>query len=261
MLYWKISNDQRVNLLSGPWPMLLYTWLIPCQDNLGRLEGDADIVRGMVFPKQRLVNEARVEAWLKELHDKGLLYRYHVNGAWYLQFPKESVKRHQKLVGNMSEESDFPSPDEYYHSWERDIRSSMNMYEQVQTCSLEGKGREEKGSRRESLLSDRLRTSFEQFWAVWPKNRRVGKSDALSEWKALNPSDEELRAILTAIERQKTTQQWQSEYGRFIPHPSRWLKKRRWEDEIDEPPSQSRRGADPDRAAALTRLEQPVDVS
>lgn len=229
LLYWKISHDQRVALLSGPWPKLLYTWLIPCQDNLGRLEGDADIIKAMVFPKEKLCTESRVESWLKELHDRGLLFRYHLNGAWVIQFPDDSVKKYQRLVGNMGETSDFPPPPEQeYREWLSGVRLSINSYERIQTSSLlrEYKGNI-KGIRNKDILLDR----FNAFWAVWPKTRKVGKADAEREWFKLAPDQNLTDRILKSVEVQKRTTQWQEEDGRFIPHPARWIKKRRWEDE------------------------------
>ncbi len=147
MLHWKISHDNRVNGLNDPWPILLYTWMIPCQDNLGRMEGEADTVKGMVFPKLKAVTIEKVELWLQLLHDSGLVFRYAINGSIYLQFPKDSVKKNQKIVGNMSEDSDFPEPpDADYAKWLEEKRACMNTYIRVRTCSPEGKGREGKGT-------------------------------------------------------------------------------------------------------------------
>ena len=237
MLYWKISHDQRVNVLSGPWPMLLYTWLIPCQDNLGRLEGDADVIKGMVFPKQKSATERQVESWLQALHGAGLVYRYHLNGAWYLQFPSDSVERHQKIVGNMTDTSEFPPPNpSAYDEWNHGVRASINVAELEDTCSLEGKGSrrevEGKGSRREGNL---YRERFNVFWDCWPKRRRVGKSEALQAWLDLRPDESLCKVILEAVKIQQSSRQWMEEGGKYIPHPHRWLRKRRWEDEV--PPS------------------------
>ena len=43
--------------------------------------------------------------------------------------------------------------------------------------------------------------------------------------------DELLDVILTAIERQKASDQWTKDNGQFIPHPATWLNQKRWEDE------------------------------
>lgn len=75
---------------------------------------------------------------------------------------------------------------------------------------------------------------FEKFWTSYPK--KVGKKECIEKWKALNPSEELLQKILSAIEKQK---EWRAKAasGDFRPEwkdPIRWLKKESWEDEIDK---------------------------
>ena len=43
--------------------------------------------------------------------------------------------------------------------------------------------------------------------------------------------------ILTAIEKQKQTAQWQEDGGRFVPYPATWLNGHRWEDEVQAAPA------------------------
>lgn len=128
--------------------MLAYTWMIPSADNMGRLEGDAELVASMIFPRQRSeITDQRMAEILQSLHDAGLVFWYAVNGERFLQFPAESWAEHQKLVGNMRAESDFPAPpDDGLAAWYEQVRTSMNEYERVPN---EGKGREGKEKRRE----------------------------------------------------------------------------------------------------------------
>ena len=74
-------------------------------------------------------------------------------------------------------------------------------------------------------LSDRFNT----FWAAYP--RHVGKAVALKSFEKINPDEELLAAMLTAINWQRYTRQWRENGGQYIPHPSTWLNQRRWEDE------------------------------
>ena len=108
MLAWKISIGTRVNSLSGPWPMLLYTWLIPHADNLGRFHGEPEQVKATVFPRRRDVTIEQVEVWLIELRDADLIHWYQVDGMRYLQFPLDDWGKHQRLSKNMSRTSDLP---------------------------------------------------------------------------------------------------------------------------------------------------------
>jgi hypothetical protein len=73
---------------------------------------------------------------------------------------------------------------------------------------------------------------FDTFWAAYPVKR--DKAKARGAWKKLKPDAELQKVMLEALAREKTTRQWQEENGRYIPYPSTWINKKRWEDEITE---------------------------
>ena len=73
--------------------------------------------------------------------------------------------------------------------------------------------------------------SFNDFWKAYPK--KVSKTTALRAWNKLKPNDNLVREILSALERQKTSVQWQKDNGQFVPYPATWLNGRRWEDEYE----------------------------
>jgi hypothetical protein len=70
---------------------------------------------------------------------------------------------------------------------------------------------------------------FDTFWKAYPK--KVGKGAAKKAFIKAKVSDNLLSQMLTAIETQRRTHQWQKENGQFIPNPSTWLNQSRWEDE------------------------------
>ena len=69
---------------------------------------------------------------------------------------------------------------------------------------------------------------FGRFWQVWPKDRRVGKPEAFAEFQKLNPDEVELAVILAGVLRWKASRDWVD--AKFIPHPVRFLRKKRWND-------------------------------
>ena len=72
---------------------------------------------------------------------------------------------------------------------------------------------------------------FAEFWSQYP--RKVAKVKAIEAWLSLEP-DSELQARIVAV-----LLKWPPvppHEMQFVPHPSTWLNKRRWEDE--SPPSQ-----------------------
>lgn len=71
--------------------------------------------------------------------------------------------------------------------------------------------------------------SFSKFWAAYPK--KAGKADARKAFAKLRPDKTLLQKILSAIEIQKKSRQWQD--GQYIPYPATWLNGGRWEDETE----------------------------
>ncbi|MBQ3567172.1 MAG: hypothetical protein IJA12_08330 [Oscillospiraceae bacterium] len=71
---------------------------------------------------------------------------------------------------------------------------------------------------------------FELFWKAYPK--KFAKENAVKQWCVLSPDSSLVREMLSAVEKQKKSPQWQEQEGRFIPYPEKWLRERRWEDNI-----------------------------
>ena len=80
------------------------------------------------------------------------------------------------------------------------------------------------GTKEKAASLDR---AFDKFWACYP--RHEGKQNAKKAFVKVSPDDSLLNTMLTAIQRQKQTDQWSD--PRYIPHPATWLNGRRWEDE------------------------------
>lgn len=71
---------------------------------------------------------------------------------------------------------------------------------------------------------------FDRFWAVYP--RHTAKQTAWKSFEKLNPDESLVQQMITAVERQKQSEQWTKDNGQFIPHPATWINQRRWEDEV-----------------------------
>lgn len=77
--------------------------------------------------------------------------------------------------------------------------------------------------------------AFDRFWSAYP--RKIGK---LSAKRAFDKVKVPVETLVSAIERQKCSDQWLKENGRFIPHPATWLNQGRWEDEVTPAAGQGR---------------------
>lgn len=68
---------------------------------------------------------------------------------------------------------------------------------------------------------------FSEFWNAYGK--KVGKAAAIDRWKKLKPNADLVRLMITAARRYSASTEQQ-----FRKDPERWIKDRRWEDEIPE---------------------------
>ena len=84
---------------------------------------------------------------------------------------------------------------------------------------------EAEAEERRVTVKDSTNESFTAFWSAYPK--KVAKADAVKAWKGAK-GDKHLHAILADIGRRKLNG-WTD--PKFIPHPSTYLRGRRWEDE------------------------------
>jgi uncharacterized protein YdaU (DUF1376 family) len=83
-----------------------------------------------------------------------------------------------------------------------------------------------------STLKNKTYTSFFlSFWKEYPK--KVGKPNAFREWNKIKP---ELEVVIPALKSQIEQKQRLLAENKFCaewPDPERWIKNKRWEDEID----------------------------
>ena len=88
-----ISLDEKINYsLSDDTCRLLFTWLIPHLDCEGRMHGDPQTIKSIVFPRRR-DSVSKIEKYLTEMEKVGLILRYSINGAQYLAMP--NFEKHQ----------------------------------------------------------------------------------------------------------------------------------------------------------------------
>ena len=78
---------------------------------------------------------------------------------------------------------------------------------------------------------------FAAFWKLYP--RKEEKQNALREWKALTTEEREL-----ALERCQTHPGF-VDRGQYTVYPHRWLKGKRWEDELTGSPNTPQRSREP----------------
>jgi len=238
MLWHKISRSQKVAALSCDSARLLYTWLIPHCDNLGRMDGDPDVVRGTVVPTLS-VRRTNVVLWLSEMQELGLIQWYEVEGLWYIQVA--GWDDHQRIGGNMSKDSDFPAPN-------GQVRTAY--VRRIDGVSPEGKG---KGEGKElpmaaagasagsglfpqeppaddgSCTPAEWLKAHDEFYDAYP--RKVKRPDSERAWKKVRPQhNDTFNAIMDGLDRWAS--HWKLKTDRDkIPYPATWINAEQWKDQ------------------------------
>ena len=100
-------------------------------------------------------------------------------------------------------------------------------------CTREPEREEKPKRKRRATKSapDYRPDTFARFWAAYPRGE--DKQGAIAAWDELKPDDATLQAMSRALVRQRASEEWQRGIG--IPYAVRWLRRRRWEDEIKAP--------------------------
>lgn len=119
MLHWKISHSLQVNRLSLP-ARLLFTWMIAHADDDGRINGEAQYIKGKVIPMTEYSAD-EVELMLQEITDQQLIYRWENNKNLYIEFP--TWLDHQQIRKNRYKKSNIPRFDS---QWSSNVQPTTN---------------------------------------------------------------------------------------------------------------------------------------
>jgi hypothetical protein len=82
----EVCIDKKVNDLKDPWAMLGFTWLITHADVDGRTYGDPELVKSLIFPRQREITDEDVERFIRQWQDAGMIEWYEVEEEKFIQF-------------------------------------------------------------------------------------------------------------------------------------------------------------------------------
>lgn len=195
-------------------------------------------VHAQVFPWEATV---KIEVLLGELIDASYVLHYEVEGKRYVQIV--NFLKHQRISGKeASYKSQIPPPPKNLVKHEENAvfsgkhpSASPGSTQVPMEIGTGEEGTEEEGTGEQgkvnSLSASSGRcvytTQFDQFWEVYPRQRRSKKQEAFRRWKqALQRVDAQ-----TLIDR--AADYAASELGRseFAVMPSVWLNSGMWEDE------------------------------
>lgn len=223
------TSEDIVSL--SPLARLLYIAVWCEADKEGRLLWKPGTFKLRYFP----ADDCDIHDLCDELVDQGLVVPY---GDGLAYVPRFAQHQH---VNPREAASTLPEPDPTAIETARvEHASSTRRDASARVPDAQG-GREGKGKERKTPPPPPASPLFDRFWAAYPKRRSRG--DAERAFAKLNPSEQQVEAMIAAISRAKTSDQWAKDGGQFIPHPATWLRDRGWEDVFDPSPAAPARGS------------------
>jgi len=204
-----ICRSDTIDQLSWFEEVLFYRLMVNC-DDYGRFDARPAIIKGSLFPLKN-VSEKHIITALNKFSDIGLVVLYEHNERQYIQCA--TWNNHQQI---RSKKSKYPEPENICNQMiSDDIKCPRNPIQSNPNTESN---------------PNALNARFDSFWKSYP--RKTGKGEARRSFEKLKVGEPLLADILKAIERQKASDQWKRDGGRYIPNPSTWLNQGRWEDEL-----------------------------
>lgn len=225
-----ICTSDRIAALSD-FEFRLWVGLITSADDAGRGDARPAIIKGRVFPLRERVSTKDIDVALSGLAAKGCVTLYDVGGSPYFLFP--NWQEHQRVRDCKPK---YPQPPAI-EDLRQPAASCRNPPQPAADCGLNPIQYNPNPNPNPNPKTPPLPPKgeggglFAEFWQAYPK--KVGKGAAEKAFVKLKPGNALLKAMLSAVEAQKQSAQWQREGGQYIPNPATWLNQRRWEDETE----------------------------
>lgn len=206
-----IVDSSAIDALSAEEEVFFYRLLV-VSDDFGRMDARLPILKSKCFPlKDAPKMLEKIDGWLRSLVRQKLISRYQIDDKPYLQILKWEQRIRSK--------GKYPSSDgaqiiDDCQTNDSKLQSNDGLGLGLGLGKGKGKG-----------MGVQSPTGFEQFWSAYDK--KIGKQNAIKEWKKLTISDELLQKIVTKANLVAKTVDVQ-----FRKDPERWLKGHHWEDEI-----------------------------
>lgn len=173
----------------------------------------------------RTVNSA-----LNDLEDRGLITRAKVKGRRGEFDRNEYVITDDHLV-KLLDSAIFTERNNCARTHEI-IAHGRTQNLRTKNTKLKNQELEEHGQRsvdRDTSTPAGYPAEFEEWWATYP--RKVGKGKAVKDWqRAMKRTDN--HTLINASRRLTAFHQAEGTDTRFIPHPSTWLNRDGWEDDL-----------------------------
>lgn len=206
-----------------------FFWLLPLPDDHGCCHLTPIVVKGRCFSLRDDVSIKDIEKWTAELEKNDLIRTWEEKNHLFAYFP--TWKDHQRIRSQHHRKTPEPpsSVVNRCHLTSSDdnwrVHPNLNPNPNLNIATSPPNGGD-------------VDAFFLNYWEEYPKrnNKKIGRKEAYNEWKKL--SKEEQEKALEAIKMQVEHYNECKKTGQFVaefPDAHRWLKNRRWEDDLGEP--------------------------
>jgi len=236
----KLVRSKKFNALNGDdFTQKIYCLMLACKDSYGMMPADPFSLKGALGPLDKTKTPQRFKAAVDKLASVGLVYQWdHQGDPWLYMMGHDEENR----TNRRAKDPLVPRPD-IDHMWLKTNKVWTNSGLTPESVGSNSNGSPDfvshpparagsgKGKGKGDLDQEKEDGQFDIFWKAYPK--KIGKGAARKSWEKIKPSVDLLGEILTAIDRQKRSPQWQKERGQFIPNPATWLNQERWSDSVN----------------------------
>lgn len=211
----------------------LWVGLITQADDAGRGDARPAIIKGRVFALRECVTLKDIDDALHRLSAHSCVTLYMVGGKPYYTFPKWAT--HQRVRDAKPRYPGIDDADDCAASCGESRRVAANRGEVPPSRARAESNpiQSESKSESESESNTTRESAFDAFWSAYPKKKN--KEDAR---KAFAKVKAPLETLVSAIENQKKSKDWQKDKGQYIPYPATWLRAGAWENEEYDAPTQ-----------------------
>lgn len=183
-------------------------------------------------------------AYARELDNAGIVNQAEATIAWRLRVNCSTLRKHLLHLRDL--QIIKLKPELKIINWDKRQFLSDDSSERVKRFRIK-KGNVTKSlhvtppetdtdSETDTEIKNTVHSRFEDLWKTYPMAGRRGKQKAEAEFKKLGLDQPGFDSMLQALNNQishKTTCERERKFCPEFPHLERWLKNRRWEDEIE----------------------------
>jgi hypothetical protein len=117
-----------------------------------------------------------------------------------------------------------------WHTYQSDKIENDKQNDKPPTNNRQATDNKQECKELKNVKNKEYTSDFLEFYTAYPKHK--ARDDAFKAWNGLNGKRPPLSELLTAIEKQKESEDWKKENGKWIPFPATWLRAGRWDDEL-----------------------------